>query len=497
MKMLEALENLGNVSYTENGAQVFNSTKSALLDYFSLGGALRNTPTDSVLRLFSKALAEDELNALKAMFYFRDVRGGQGQRQAFRDQLDYLAQVKPALLDQNLDWVSEFGRWDDLYALVGTPLEQDAMLIMWNQMVSDWESMEAGEPVSLLAKWLKSENASSPKTKELARLTRKYFEMSPKQYRQMLSELRKYIDVVERKVSAGDWNHIDYSAVPSNAMMKYRKAFERHDPSGFGKFAQKAADGEVKINSATLYPYEIVEKALANKFGWSMYGSSLSATERKVLDAQWNQLPDYVAGSEENAIAVVDTSGSMSGTPINVAVSLGIYLAERANGPYKDHFITFSKAPKLQKVVGTDIVEKALNLCQAQWDMNTNMESVFNLVLNAAIQNDLPQSEMLDKLYIISDMQFDAAYRAGRGSFFYNMRQKFEDAGYKMPLLVFWNVDARGNMQAPMTLDQRGFLAVSGFSPSIFASLMENEIVDAYEMMMRVLNSERYDVITA
>lgn len=494
MKMIDALENLGNVAYTENGAQVFDSTKSALLDFFSLGGALRNTSKDNALKLFSKARAEDELRALKAMFYFRDVRGGQGQRQAFRDQMRYMAQVDPYVMTKNLELVAELGRWDDLYALMDTDLETDALMVMWNQLVADMENMDAKQPISLLAKWLKSENASSPVTKALARKTRKYFEMSSKEYRKMLSEMRAYIDVVERKTSAGDWEGINYSAVPSNAMMKYRKAFDRHDHDRFDRFINAALDGEEKVNASVLYPYEIVEKVLGQ--GWGYHSSPMTATDAKALEAMWKALPDYVAATEENAIAVVDTSGSMSGTPMNVAVSLGLYLAERASGPYKDRFITFSSRPDLQKVEGRTFVEKVRNLQSANWDMSTNLEAVFNLILKAAIENDLSQDEMLDKLYIISDMQFNAACHSRNVSFFDAMRQKFDAAGYKMPLLVFWNVDARDNMKAPMNLDQRGFLNVSGFSPSVFKALMDNEILDAYQMMLKVLDDDRYNAVT-
>lgn len=221
----------------------------------------------------------------------------------------------------------------------------------------------------------------------------------------------------------------------------------------------------------------------------------MAATEAMALDNQWNALPDYIAGSDENSIAVVDTSGSMSGVPISVAVSLGIYMAERCAGPYKDHFITFSARPQLQQIVGDTIAEKAFNLSKAQWDMNTNLEAVFDLILNTAIDNKISQSEMIDKLYIISDMQFDRCTGRNDHSFFEAMGNKFAKNGYEMPLLVFWNVDARDNMQAPMTIDNRGFLSVSGFSPSIFQSLMDGEVTDAYAMMEKVINGERYSSI--
>ena len=493
--MLEAIRNEDNVAYTENGAQVYRSTGSKVLDYFSLGGALRNTPKNEVIRLFSKAWAENPLYAMRVMYYFRDVRGGQGQRQAFRDQIKYMATIAPDALVKNLRFIPEMGRWDDLYALVDTDLEDEVFAMMAEQFNQDVASLEMGESVSLLAKWLKSENASSEETKRLARKTREALGLSPRSYRKALSKLRKAIDIVERKVSSNKWDDINYEHVPSNAMMKYRKAFYKHDNERYESFIHKVDKGEAKVNAATLYPYEIIEKVMpATGFTWSK--EPLSSTEAMALNNQWNALPDYIAGAEENSIAVVDTSGSMNGTPINVAVSLGIYMAERAKGPYKDHFITFSANPKLQEIQGKTILEKTKNLVKANWTMNTNLEAVFNLILKAAVNNKIAQEDMIKKLYIISDMQFDRSISYPNESFFSGIRKKFANAGYEAPLLVFWNVDARANMKVPMKMDERGFVNVSGFSPSIFKSLMDGEILDSYSMMEKVINDERYREIS-
>ena len=489
-KMLDGLKTAGNVAHTENGAKVFESTKSAALDFFSLGGALRNTSVENVMKLFGKAWAENPLYALRTMFYFRDVRGGQGQRKAFRDQIKYLSMLAPESVRKNLKVIPELGRWDDMYALMDTDLEKNVYDVFASQLSEDIVGVECGESISLLGKWLKSENASSKDTKMLARKTRKALGLSSKDYRTLLSHLRGYIDIVERKVSSGDWSGVDYSRVPSQAMMKYRKAFAKHDSDRYTGFVEAVSKGEAKVNAGTLYPYQIIEKC---DLGWSY--TPMAATEAMALDNQWNALPDYIAGSDENSIAVVDTSGSMSGVPISVAVSLGIYMAERCAGPYKDHFITFSARPQLQQIVGDTIAEKAFNLSKAQWDMNTNLEAVFDLILNTAIDNKISQSEMIDKLYIISDMQFDRCTGRNDHSFFEAMGNKFAKNGYEMPLLVFWNVDARDNMQAPMTIDNRGFLSVSGFSPSIFQSLMDGEVTDAYAMMEKVINGERYSSI--
>jgi hypothetical protein len=500
-KFLNALEQNVNYAYTENSALARATTNSALLDFFSQGGAIRSLSPEDQQTMFLRAWNENPLLALKAMFYFRDVRGGQGQRDAFRNQLKLLAELAPETVIKNLDNIPEYGRWDDLYALDGTEVEDNAYSLFVKQFREDIRGLDSDENISLLAKWLKSENASSKETKRLARKTREALEMDSRNYRKTLSALRKYLDVVERKVSANQWEDIKYSAVPSNAMMKYRNAFMRHDGTRFGDYIRKVDAGEEKINASVLYPHEIVGKVMPEHWGYNKE----ARLDPKLADTMWNNLFDFM-GITENAIGVIDTSGSMYGLPIQVAIALGILLAERAVGPYKDHFITFSSAPKLQKITGNDITSKVRGLFNADWDCNTDIEAVFDLILNTAIKNKLSQEDMIDKLYIISDMEFDAA--AGTGYYnpynentpavgetlFQTIRRKFEKHGYRMPNLVFWNVDAR-NPQFPMSMDERGFQNVSGFSPSILRSLMSGEFVGPYDIMLEVLESDRYDPI--
>ena len=488
-RFLNALKGVDNYTLTENGAVAKATTNSAVLDFFSQGGAIRALSPEKQQDMFLRAWAENPELALKAMFYFRDVRGGQGQRDAFRNQYKLLAELNADVARKNIPNIPEYGRWDDVYALDGTDVEEDAYALIAKQFHEDALKFFEDEPVSLLAKWMKSENASSRETKRLARKTREVLEMSPRAYRKALSELRKHLDVVERKTSANQWNEIEYSHVPSNAMMKYRNAFAKHDHERYTDYISAVNAGEVKINASVLYPHEIVGKVMPSYWEYNDEAEINSA----VAEAMWNNLPDFT-GEEENSIAVVDTSGSMGGLPIQVAIGLGIYLAERAKGPYKDHFITFSNKPKLQKVQGANIAEKVRNLWHAEWDMNTDIEAVFNLILNAAVKNGISQEEMVDKLYIISDMEFDSCASMSK-TLFQTISDKFSRAGYEMPKLVFWNVNAR-NAQFPMSMDERGFQNVSGFSPSILKSLMTGEFIGPYELMLEVLNSERYKSVT-
>jgi hypothetical protein len=493
---LNALGDTSNRALTENGATAYATTKSAVLDFFGMGGAIRNRSAEDQQAMFARAWNENPELALKAMFYFRDVRGGQGQRNAFRNQLRFLANVAPNVVRNNLLNVPEYGRWDDMYALADTDLERDVFAIIRNQFNAD---LNSEENVSLLGKWLKSTNASNEEARDLARKTRKALRMSEKRYRKALSFLRDRIGVVERTMEQQKWGDVDYSHVPSLAMVKYRNAFRNHDGDRFGSFIDAVNKGEAKINAGTLYPHDIVGRLLGFR------SDSMRGDEAQAL---WNALPDYMPEGE-NAICVVDTSASMNGTPMEVAIALGLYAAERAKGPYKDHFITFSSKPQLQKVTGDSIKAKVDGLRRAHWEMNTDIEAVFDLILKTAVQNGLSQDEMVDKLYIISDMEFDAAttntgysYRSNGGpttapdaTLFQTIRAKFEAKGYQMPNLVFWNVDSR-NDQFPMSMDERGFQAVSGFSPSIFEHLVGGEFISAYDIMLKVLNSDRYANVT-
>jgi Domain of unknown function (DUF2828) len=467
-----------NMTRTENSAVTYKSTKSALLDFFSVGGALRTRTDAEIVSLFRKAIEEDAGLALKALFYFRDVRGGQGERKVFRVLAKFLAEQMPYYITKNMKFISEFGRWDDMFALVGTRVETLAFAFMKDQLVKDVDAFFAKQTgISLLAKWLPSENTSSKKTRSLATRFRVYLGWTPRDYRTTLADLRGYIKLVEREMSAGHWTSIDYEKVPSRASMIYRKAFGRHNPDGYGAYIKSVQKGEKKIHAATLYPYDLVNIALYQN------GDA-------TIDAQWKALPNYVPEGG-NALVIADTSGSMSGLPMAISVSIAMYFAERNTGIFKDYFLTFSAKPTLQKLVGSTLTQKAKNLSRANWDQNTDVQSAFDLILNTAVKNRIPESDMPKKLFIVSDMEFDAADGRNRQTNFQAIQSKYRAAGYKMPVLVFWNVQSRHN-QSPVTVDDRGVVLVSGCSPSIFKSVMESRVVTPYDMMLEVLMQERY-----
>ena len=468
---------------TENGADARNTTDSALLDMFATIGAMRERSDADIIKKFELAFQEDPLGAMRCLFYCRDIRGGGlGERRAFRVILTYAAGKHTKELRKNLHLIPEYGRWDDIYALVGTPLENDMWDIAREQIKKDIISMYSNEPCSLLAKWLKKADSGNPNTKKLGIYTARKLKMPVNSYRRTCVLLRRYIDVVEQRMSANKWNTINYPAVPSRAMMNYRRAFDRHDKDRFAQFLSKVQSGEQKINSATLYPYDIVEKILYR------------GEESKVLEAQWNNLPNYV-DRDVNAVVMADVSGSMWGRPLATSIGLAMYFAERNKGAYHNLFMTFSGEPEFVEVKGNTITEKINFISRANWNMNTDLEAALLKILDVAIENHCSQEEMPRALIIISDMEIDMCARQKHRENFYDYVSRiYEEHGYKIPNVVFWNVNSRHDIFLA-DAKRKGVQLVSGQSASTFKNLIGSIDKTPVEMMYEVLNGDRYDAV--
>lgn len=483
-----------DLTQTENKAVALKSTGSALLDFFASAGALRTRESQDILRLYNSAFEEDRLLALKALFYTRNVRGGLGERRTFRIILNWLAQVEPEIVGKNLECISKFGRWDDMYALVATPLGQKAFDFMKAVLLQDIEAMAKGENVTLLAKWLKSVNTSSEMSRRLGKMTARHFDMNERQYRKILSELRRYIGIVERKMSNNRWDEIDYEGVPSYAMKTYRKAFGKHDPEGFGEFIGDVQSGEKTIKSGTLYPYDLMRQGgLQSWGGWSRNSGFSLDNWDKVLQAQWDALPNYVKG-ENNVLVMADTSGSMEGLPVCTSLGLAIYFAERNRGAYKNLFLTFSESPRFVELQGNTMQDKVSKIEAIV--ANTNLEKAYDLILEVALKNHVSQEEMPKALIVITDMQFDSAVEDSRqlSTFHEKMDKKFSDNGYQMPKVIYWNVDARRETYQ-VRADAPSVYLVSGQSVSTFRYVTNISAKTPYDLMLDVLNDPMYDCV--
>lgn len=492
MDFAKALKNESAKTYTENGAQALNTTGNAVLDLFGTIGALRNAEENRITTKFAEAYNQSPLLATKCLFYARDVRGGLGERHVFRTILKFAANHFQESLRKNLFLIPEYGRWDDMYALIGTPLEEDMWKVVKTQLNADIINMAAKLPVSLMAKWLKTPDASSKETRKLGRITARALNMETKAYKNRLRTLRKYLKITEVSMSANKWTEIDYPSVPSRASMIYRNAFKRHDEDRYNGFLEKVTKGEAKINAATLYPYDIIESYLKQqRYGYSYSFSNME--ENATLEAQWNALPNYVEEGT-NAIVIADTSGSMVGRPMNSAVGLAIYFAERNTGAYHNLWMSFSEDSKVQKLRGKTLAQKLGSIDTFNWGCNTDLAKAFRHILKIAIDNNVKPEEMVKSIIVISDMEIDSC--AGRSWTFYDkMMDEYAEHGYTIPNVIFWNVDSRHDV-FHADAKRKGVQLCSGQSTSTFKALMGCIGSTPVEMMLKVLNSERYAPVT-
>ena len=485
--MLEFIKTEVNRTYTENGALSHATTNSDCLDLFATIGALRSAKEQEIISRFQRAFAEDPDLAMKTLFFARDIRGGLGERRVFRVAMKWLADHAPDSVQKNLPHIAEFGRWDDLLALLDTACGMNALELIRDQLNRDSMSMDMGDDVSLLAKWLPSVNASNPETVRMAKQVARYLGMTDAQYRKTLVKLRARIRILENDLREKDYS-FDYAKQPSKALFKYRKAFLRNDSERYEDFLDKVSRGEAKLHTGTLTPYEIIAP---------FFDRQVDDREAASIDATWNAQEDFTGG--ENALVVIDGSGSMycfgEPRPASVALSLGIYFAERNRGLFRDHFITFSEKPQLVQIKGKTILEK-VRYCHGFNEVaNTNIQKVFELILNTAVKNAVPQEELPSTLYIISDMEFDACAEGADVTNFEYAKKRFEEAGYKLPRVVFWNVQSR-NAQQPVTQNEQGVALVSGCSPRIFGMLTAGTL-SPMGYMLDILGSERYAKIAA
>lgn len=474
MKLTEALKTKNTT--TENGMTTNTTSLNYNVDLFFKAGAMRVADEDTILSLVSKAWNEDPTTCLRILFWARDVRGGAGERRFFRIAIKYLADKDPQGMADILGLIPEFGRWDDLLIFEDTHSEDFALSLI-DSALTDGNG--------LCAKWM-------PRKGTFAVKLRNFMGLTPKGYRKRLVELTK---VVETQMCANEWENINYEHVPSLAMSRYGKAFGKHTPDRFHGYIQSLQKGEAKINVGAVYPYDIT-KAL---------------DKNAASEEQWKALPNFLEGNTERILPLVDVSGSMSSscggnlTCMDVAISLGLYISERNEGPFKDHFITFSAKPQLQHLTG-DLKDRFRQMSCADWGMNTNLEAAYKLILNQAVKHNVPQDEMPTQILILSDMEFDEA-TSTRGGWYNSgtvpewnptaqemVKKMFTDAGYEMPNIIYWNIQSRGE-NVPVRFDEQGTALISGFSPSIMTSLLSGASMTPVSIMMETIGKERYSRI--
>ncbi len=541
---LTSLVNESNKGLTENRGIGYKSSLDPLVDYFVICGG--SYDPDNIEELFEKAFNTDPQTTIRLMFYLRDVRGGQGIRNSFRKTLIHLANTNLRLLKQLLIYVPIYGRWDDILCLLGTPAKNYVLETIKHQLNNDISNFKNQKPISLLAKWLPSENASSKTTRRYGRIVREYLGYTPREYRKILTHLRKYLRVVEQLMSANRWDEIEFERVPSLAMLRYKNAFYRHTPDKFNRYIEQVQEGKKKLNFSVGYPHQIIDQIIneinkriaeniddeqqdlfymltfddlsisvdeclssthcvkRQKAAKNIIEKILNTIDKDFYQQLWENLTK--TSSDNNAIAVIDTSGSMFcglPTPISVSTALGLYFAERAKGCFANKVITFSEYPQLIDCDGDNIVDRLYNLMtNSSWGANTNIERVFDMILNAALNSN--KDDVPKRVYIISDMQFD--YCCGVENtwktVFETIKEKYQNAGVELPQLVFWNVNtlyASKNASFQTTvIDGTNWINISGFNPVILDYLMKTDLdtINDKDITLRVIetivNSPRY-----
>ena len=501
MNLIE--DSIGNQSITENGAIGYKSSKSALVDLNYQVSSLRGSSEDEIIRLFDKAFDENKEYCVKWLFFARDVREGLGERRLFRICYRRLVELDVEIFYKNLNIISEYGRWDDLISLLGISEVTDKRIvtIINSQLIKDLNNLEKGESISLLGKWLPSENASSKKTKQLAKHIRKLMDISPRRYRLLLTKLRKYLDVVEVKMCNNEWENIDYEKVPSLANLRYKNAFMRHDEDRRSDYLNSVKNGSAKLNMGVATPVDIVHRYMDSGF----FGHNVHAYD-ETLELAWKNLKDI---SISDTLVVADGSGSMY-TPvgngnvkaIDVATALAIYTSEHNSSVYEDKYITFSSRPQFVDMSEDETLRKKILTSKEHHEVsNTNIKLVFDLILEIAIANNVPQEEMVKNILIISDMEFDHAQVGWASSnvdvltksLFKIIEENYNQKGYKLPKLIFWNVNSR-TKTIPLTENELGVILVSGFSQNVLKMVMSNKY-NPYDVLIEMITSERYDKV--
>ena len=448
---------------TENGMPALASSGDPLVDMFFAIGSARNMDKTVLSKMWDAAFLTDPAIATKILFWARDIRGGAGERQVFRDIISGMDFLQPNIVKRNLHNIPLFGRWDDVLCLQ----RRDYVLDFIGDVI-----LNQKDGYQLAAKWM-------PRQGSFAAIMAKHLKISPKNWRKLLV---RSSNTVEQKMCAKEWDKIEYSHVPSIAAKMYQKAFGAHDPAGYAKYKEQLASGEAKVNAGAIFPHDVI---VGIKKGDAVVGQ-----------AQWDALPNFMG--DNSALAMIDTSGSM-GCPaggssvmcLDVALALGLYISEKQSGSFKDTYLTFSNKPKLAQFSGNTVAEKLANMDMDDWNSNTNIEAAVGEILRVAVRHNVPAENMPKFLVILSDMQFDQCVKDPSQDAMRMMKGLFAQAGYELPKVVFWNLNAKSNV--PVKFTESNVACVSGFSPAIMKAVLAAKSLTPYDLMMDTISNERYN----
>ncbi len=472
---------------TQNNARSYKTLYDGRVELFFK--SVRGLTGDQLIRMTTKSWNEDPLDTLKIMFQTRDCRSGKGERKLFMEFMTWLCVRSPRDLVTNLELIPEYGRWLDLVELAqNNEMEEIIWQVFAQRLLEDVKLMNEGKPISLCAKWVPTEGSKWDKQLKATHKIANVLEVNLKTFRKMyLSPLRSYLNIVEKLMCNQSWSSIDYNRVPSCAMRRLKKAFARHDLGRFDEWKKALAAGvpNAKVNAKVLYPHELVSEYLNGK----LYD--------QVVESQWQVLMDETKkyGDLGRSLVISDVSGSMYGTPLEVSVALGIMIGQLCSEPFRGNLITFSRYPQFHTIRGKSLYDQVTDVKRMNWDMNTDFIAVFRLILSKSKQYRILPENMPNRLYVLSDMQFDQASAGNYQTNYETIKCMYHQCGYELPEIVFWNL--QGN-----TLDfpigdatQLGVALVSGFSPSILKALINGRELSPVTVLREAIDDRRYDSI--
>lgn len=480
------------MAQTENNAISYSATEPRVSFFFE---TVRSTTNENLCAMLQDCWACEPLDTLKLLFHLRDCRGGKAEKKLFQDGVKWLIQYHPQTVLKNFDCISFYGSYKDLFVIfLGTPLEQEMLNRFCGQLQLDLDTLKANpkSTITLAAKWAPSESKEYDKKFRIVKKLTNVLKVNKQQYRTLyLTPLRTHLNIVEKQMCDKNWMDIDFEKLPSVALKKYAKAFKKHTPEKYQQFLANVKSGKQKMNVGQLQPHEILKNYI---------GRGANDEYNPTTETTWNELvrtyKEKIGDKLKNALAICDVSGSMNGQPLEVAVSLSLFLSQCNSGYFAGKWLSFSTKPVLQTLTGNSVREMVLNMIKTDWEMSTNLQAVFNLIFETARNNNLKAEDMPSSLFIFSDMQFDLACQSNTRTNFEEIERKYHEAGYVRPKIVFWNLRANTvdfpvpNENVPNTS------LVSGFSPALLELFLDGHDISPYKIMRKAIDAKRYDRIT-
>lgn len=501
-KFVDGLQKETDRAYTGNGDITYKDTLSANLDLFSKAGGARgndfyfdiSTSAMDYIEMFKEALNEDENIALRNLLNIRDFRhSGKGERLLFRELISYLAQERPTIAKKLIESgiVEQLGRWDDLIFLFEYSYNQGYHMDVLNAIVKQIKQAMNETPVSLVYKWL----PTNTRNKRVYKVANELYPMlgyhNFKEYRKDVSAHRKSLKLIETYLSDKDYDPIEVSHIPSRAFNKYQSALVRHIPDKMDKFYSEVSDGTKKVKVSGITPDEIVSPLINDLSCWWDDSSNINKSQMRLIEESWKEM---IKNNKDigNSLVVADVSGSMTGKPMEVSVSLAMLFGQAMTGEFHNTFMTFASTPQLIKLSDNDSLRESVKkVLHADWDTSTDIDAVFEKILDTAKNNHLEQKDMPERIVIISDMQFDSA--VSDKPHIERWKESFKQAEYKLPTIVYWNVSSYNN--SPATKDEENVALVSGFTQGTLDAVINSKDITPASVMLEALNKPEYDIV--